>query len=109
MTTPARTLINVPQKAKRGEVIAIKSLISHLMETGFRHDNMGRGIPRDIITSLVCTYNGEEIFRADLFPAIAANPFIAFTTVATESGEIVFTWTDDQGRTQRESVKITVV
>ena len=66
MTTPARTLINVPQNAKRGEVIAIKSLISHLMETGFRHDNMGRGIPRDIITSLVCTYNGEEIFNATL-------------------------------------------
>ena len=55
----ARTLINVPPKAKRGEVIQIKTLISHIMETGFRHDNMGRPIPRDIITSFTCTYNGE--------------------------------------------------
>ena len=109
MTTPARTLINVPQKAKRGDVIAIKSLISHLMETGFRHDNMGRGIPRDIITSLVCTYNGEEIFNATLYPAIAANPFITFHTVATESGTIAFKWTGDNGFAAEASAKITVV
>ena len=56
----ARTLINVPPKAKRGEVIQIKTLISHIMETGFRHDNIGKPIPRDIITSFVCTYNGER-------------------------------------------------
>ena len=67
------------------------------METGFRHDNMGRGIPRDIITSFVCTYNGEEIFNATLYPAIAANPFITFHTVATESGTIAFKWTGDNG------------
>ena len=108
MTTPARTLINVPQKAKRGDVIAIKSLISHLMETGFRHDNMGRGIPRDIITSLVCTYNGEEIFSTALYPAIAANPFITFYTVATESGMIAFKWTGDNGFVAEASAKITV-
>ena len=64
----ARTLINVPPKAKRGEVIQIKTLISHIMETGFRHDNVGQPIPRDIITSFVCTYNGEEIFEAALYP-----------------------------------------
>jgi sulfur-oxidizing protein SoxZ len=108
MAAPARTLINVPKNAKRGEVIAIKSLISHLMETGFRHDNMGRGIPRDIITSLVCTYNGEEIFNATLHPAIAANPFITFHTVATESGTIVFKWTGDNGFAAEASAKITV-
>ena len=64
----ARTLINVPPKAKRGEVIEIKTLISHIMETGFRHDNVGEPIPRDIITSFVCSYNGEEIFEAALYP-----------------------------------------
>ena len=64
----ARTLINVPPKAKRGEVIQIKTLISHIMETGFRHDNVGSPIPRDIITSFICTYNGEKIFEADALP-----------------------------------------
>ena len=104
----ARTLINVPQKAKRGEVIQIKTLISHTMETGFRHDNVGRVIPRDIITSLVCTYNGQEIFNATLHPAIAANPFVTFYTVATESGTITFKWTGDNGFAAEASAKITV-
>lgn len=104
----ARTLINVPATAKRGEVIEIKTLISHVMETGFRHDKSGRQIARDIIHRLVCTYNGEEVFRAELFPAITANPFVAFTTVATESGTLAFSWSDDRGTTQTETVKITV-
>jgi len=104
----ARTLINVPANAKRGEVIAIKSLISHIMENGFRHDNMGKPIPRDIITSMTCTYNGEEIFSATLHPAIAANPFVTFYTVATESGTIAFKWIGDNGFSAEASAKITV-
>ena len=61
----ARALINVPKTAKRGEVIEIKTLISHVMETGYRHSNTGVVVPRDIITSFSCKYNGEEIFRAE--------------------------------------------
>ena len=71
----ARALINVPAKAKRGDVIEIKALISHPMETGYRTGPDGALVPRDIINRFICTYNGEEIFSADLFPAIAANPF----------------------------------
>jgi sulfur-oxidizing protein SoxZ len=103
-----RALINVPPKAKRGQVIEIKTLISHTMETGFRPDNMGKPIPRDIITQLTCSYNGEEIFRADLYPAIAANPFVTFHTVASESGTIAFEWTGDNGFHETASAKITV-
>jgi len=104
----ARALINVPKSAKKGEVIQIKTLISHEMETGFRFDSVGKPIPRDIINLFVCTYNGQEIFRADLHPAIAANPFIAFTTVATASGTIEFKWTGDNGFAATEQVNITV-
>jgi sulfur-oxidizing protein SoxZ len=104
----ARALVNVPKKAKRGQIVEIKSLISHTMETGFRRDNNGRVIPRDIITDLVCTYNGDEIFRATLYPAISANPFITFQTVATESGTIAFQWTGDNGFSASASAKITV-
>jgi sulfur-oxidizing protein SoxZ len=104
----ARVLINLSAKAKRGEIIEIKTLIAHAMETGYRMGPTGAAIPRDIINRFVCTYNGEEVFRAELFPAIAANPFIAFSTVATESGEIVFSWTDDHGQTQTEVKQITV-
>jgi sulfur-oxidizing protein SoxZ len=104
----ARTLINVPQKAKRGEIIQIKTLISHIMETGFRHDHVGKLVPRDIITSFTCTYNGEKIFDATLYQSIAANPFITFHTVATESGTIAFQWSGDNGFSQDASAKITV-
>ena len=104
----ARALINVPRQAKRGDIIEIKTLISHIMETGFRRDNVGKPIPRNIVTQLTATYNGEEIFRADLHPAIAANPFISFSTVATESGTITFDWTGDNGFHETASAKITV-
>jgi sulfur-oxidizing protein SoxZ len=104
----ASVLVNVPARAKRGEIIEIKTLISHVMETGFRRTQLGAAIPRDIIKLFVCTYNGTEIFRADLHPAIAANPFLVFTTVATESGTIAFHWTGDNGFSATGSAAITV-
>ena len=104
----SRALINVPARAKRGQVIEIKTLISHVMETGFRHSSIGVLLPRDIITEFVCTYAGEEIFRADLYPAISANPFITFHTVATQSGTLTFTWTGDNGFSVTEQASITV-
>jgi sulfur-oxidizing protein SoxZ len=101
-------LINVPTRARKGEVIEIKTLVSHPMETGYRRSQDGAPIPRDIIRRFVCTYNGAEIFRAELHPAIAANPFIVFSTVATESGALTFQWTGDKGFSVTESAAITV-
>jgi sulfur-oxidizing protein SoxZ len=103
-----RALISVPPKAKRGEVLEIKTLISHVMETGFRRTQLGAVIPRDIIRRFVCTYNGAEVFRADLHPAIAANPFIVFSTVAIESGTLTFEWTGDNGFSVKETAAIAV-
>ena len=105
----ARTVVNMPAEAKRGEIIEIKTLAGHTMETGFRHSERGELIPRDIITTFACTYNGTEIFRADLFPAIAANPLITFTTVAMESGTLEFKWVGDKGFTASHTAKLTVV
>ena len=104
----ASALINVPERAKRGEVVEIKTLISHVMETGYRRTQLGAPIPRDIIRRFVCAYNGTEVFRAELHPAIAANPFIAFSTRAVESGTLTFTWAGDNGFSVTESAKITV-
>jgi sulfur-oxidizing protein SoxZ len=104
----ASALINVPAKAKRGEIIEIKTLMSHIMETGYRHTAEGTVVPRDIITNFSCRYNGNEIFRADLFPASSANPFITFFTTATESGKFEFEWTGDRGFTATASASITV-
>ena len=104
----APALINVPPKAKRGDVIEIKTLMSHIMETGYRHTATGEIIPRNIITSFTCRFNGTEIFRADMFPASAANPFITFFATATESGKFEFEWVGDQGFSQHASASITV-
>ena len=104
----AKALISVPARARRGEIVEIKTLVSHPMETGYRRSQVGERIPRDIIRLFVCTYNGTEIFRAELHPAIAANPFIAFPTVATESGTLTFQWTGDNGFSVTESAAITV-
>ena len=104
----ASALINVPAKAKRGEIIEIKTLMSHIMETGYRHTAEGAVVPRDIITSFSCRYNGSEVFRAELFPASSANPFISFFTVAKESGKFEFEWVGDKGFTATASASITV-
>ncbi len=104
----ARPLINVPAKVKRGQVFEIKTLISHIMETGFRYTTTGQRIPRDIITFFSCSYNGEEIFSADFYPAVSANPFLTFYTVATESGTLEFKWIGDNGFSETASVPVTV-
>ncbi len=108
LSSIGNALVSVPAKARRGEVIEIKTLISHPMETGYRPDAAGKLVPRDIVNRLVCAYNGVEVFRADLRPAISANPFVAFHTTATESGVLEFTWTDDRGGVYVQKAQITV-
>ena len=105
----SRVVVNVPAEAKRGEVIEIRTLAAHPMETGYRRTQLGEVIPRDIVRTLVCSYNGVEVFRADLHPAIAVNPLIAFTTVATESGTLEFRWSGDNGYSASHSAAIKVV
>jgi sulfur-oxidizing protein SoxZ len=104
----ASALINVPAKARRGDIIEIKALMSHIMETGYRRTAAGDIVPRDIITSFTCRYNGAEVFRADFFPAIAANPFISFFTIAKDSGKFEFEWIGDKGFSETASASITV-
>ena len=79
------------------------------METGFRHTQTGQLIARDVIRRFSCSYNGVEVFSADLHPAIAANPLIVFSTVAIESGTLEFQWTGDNGFTASHTAKISVV
>jgi sulfur-oxidizing protein SoxZ len=105
----ARVVVNLPQQARRGEIMEIRALAGHDMETGFRRTQLGELIPRDIITRFACTYNGVEVFRAELHPAMAANPLITFTTLATESGTLEFRWTGDNGFSATHSAQISVV
>jgi sulfur-oxidizing protein SoxZ len=103
-----RALINVPARARKGEIIEIKTLISHPMESGYRVGFNGALIPRDIIRTFVCDYNGEVIFRAEFSPAVAANPFVTFHTVATQSGKLTFRWQGDKDFDAVETADIVV-
>jgi len=104
----AEAIVHVPARARRGEVIEIRTLVRHPMESGYRRDARGNAVPRNILRQLVCTYNGEEILRVELHPAVAANPAMSFTTVATESGTIELRWTGDAGFALVHTASITV-
>ena len=101
--------VRMPASAKPGEVIEIRTLVQHPMESGFRLDNTGKPVARHIVESFACSYNGREIFRAKLHPAVSTNPFFTFYAVAAESGAFVFTWKDDQGGEATATSHIDVV
>ena len=104
----ARPLINVPASVKRGQVFEIKTLISHIMETGFRYTTTGAQIPRDIVTTFSCSYNGEEIFSADFYPAISANPFLTSPPWRQKAARWTLKWVGDNGFSETASAKIVV-
>jgi sulfur-oxidizing protein SoxZ len=101
--------IQIPGSVKRGEVMTVRVAVQHPMETGFRYDNMGRPIAKNVINLLVCRYNGAEVFRAELGSGIAANPYLQFHLRAEASGELVFDWIDDAGERGSERVQVSVV
>jgi sulfur-oxidizing protein SoxZ len=100
--------IKLPKEAKKGEVIQIKTLVSHIMESGQRKDKDGNTIPRKIINKFTCEFNGKPVFSASLEPAVAANPYMQFNAKVEESGTFKFTWTDDDGTVTTAEEKITV-
>ena len=106
MTMASR--VAVPAAARRGEEIEVRILIQHPMETGFRFDLNGAAVPKNVINRLVCRFEGEEVFRAELGSGIAANPYLQFTARAERSGTFVFDWVDDSGAAGTQSASITV-
>jgi sulfur-oxidizing protein SoxZ len=115
----ARTLITVPKSAKIGEIIEIKALAQHAMETGYRRSSEGDMLPRDLIRNFTCHFvaaagaNGtssppELVFAATFHAAIAANPYLAFNLRATSSGTLLFKWDGDNGFAHNETVSLRV-
>lgn len=98
----------VPETAKPDEVIEIKALIRHPMESGHRRGARGEVIERNIITRFECQYLGERVFAADFHPGIAANPLLTFYLRAVSSGDIEFTWTDQHGESWSETASLSV-
>jgi sulfur-oxidizing protein SoxZ len=104
----ARVLLNMPKTAKPGDIVEVKLLISHPMESGQRKDENGQTVPRNIIHEFRCVYNGAEVLHLDLYPAMAANPYLAFSFRAEQSGSVEMSWIDDQGIAGSESAVLQV-
>ncbi len=104
----ARTIVTVPPKAKRGDSVELRVLIAHPMETGFRVGADGKRVPRDILRRFTCRYLGEVVVAVDFHPAVAANPYLAFEVLATETGPLTFTWEGDGGFAQTEAATLVV-
>lgn len=109
----ARTLINLPPAPKKGDVIEVRTLIAHPMETGYRPGADGKVLPRDLIRRFSCLYDDgnsrELVFQVELHPSIAANPYLAFPLLVTGAGTLTLVWDGDNGFTQTESVALRVV
>ncbi len=104
----ATVRIAIPETANKGDIIEIRTLISHPMDNGYQVDDFGQRIPRHIIYSFSVTYNNTVVFQANLHPAQSTNPYLVFHTVAVETGTLEFTWLDDDGSVYTESRHITV-
>ncbi|MGB0411349.1 MAG: thiosulfate oxidation carrier complex protein SoxZ [Pikeienuella sp.] len=101
--------VKVPKKASAGDVVTIKSLISHPMESGQRKDKKtGELIPRKIINKFTAAFNGEQVIAVTVEPAVSANPYFQFDMKVPESGTVRFEWTDDDGTVYDLEKKIKV-
>lgn len=107
MPTPTPR-VRLPATAKPGEIIEIKTLIAHDMESGQRKDASGALVARKIIRLFEARFNDRLVFSAEWHPSISANPYQSFFFRATESGAFGFAWTDDDGSVYRATAKLTV-
>ena len=101
--------VNVPAEVPRGKPFEVRILIRHPMETGYRTDDAGKPIARNVLSTFACRYNGEAVFSARLSSGIAANPYLRFFVTARDSGQLTFEWIDDSGVRGGERVAVTVV
>lgn len=97
MANDAKPRVKVPKTAAAGDVVTIKSLISHKMESGQRKDAEGKLIPRSIINRFTCDFNGVNVIDVTMEPAVSTNPYFEFDALVDKAGEFKFTWYDDDG------------
>ena len=108
MADDIKPRLRVPTNAKKGDVVEIKTLITHPMESGQRKDADGKLVPRMIVNRLVATYNDKKVVDITMEPAVAANPYMSFFLRVNESGTLKFTWTDDLKNSWSAESKIEV-
>ncbi len=100
--------VKLPESTKAGTVFTVKAKLKHPMETGWRENQNGQTVPRNRVHKFLCTFNGTEVFRADLHSGISADPYLMFPAKINESGHFQFTWFEDGGRKYVKQVEFEV-
>ena len=108
MSRFGKAWVRLSENPRRGQPVEIRAMIIHPQESGFRLDNVGQRIPRNIVETFTCSYGGNEVFRARLHPAMSTNPYFVFYVLASQSDDLLFTWTDDQGDVATHTVRMEV-
>ncbi len=101
-----RALLTVLAEARRGEVVEVRALVQHPMETGYRRGSDGELLPRDLVRRVEARFDGELVFAAELHAAISANPYLQFSLRVQASGTLSVSWQGDRGFEHRESQPI---
>ena len=101
-----RAILTAPASARVGEVVEIRALIQHAMETGYRLGAEGEKLPRDLLRRVECRFDGELVFAAELHAAISANPYLSFFLRLPRSGTLTVSWQGDRGFAHSESARI---
>lgn len=104
----AKIRLSIPDNAKHGDIIELKAMIAHEMESGYRRDIVGEPIARKILTNFECQLDGKTVFHADFHPGVAANPFLSFYLRAEKSGDLLFRWTEQTGEVFEKTEKLTI-
>jgi sulfur-oxidizing protein SoxZ len=99
-------LVHLPPAIRRGQPFEVRCTLQHAMETGYRRDADGRLLPRDIVRRLEVRFDAEPVFAADLYPAIAANPYVAFWLTLDQAGALHLRWSGDNGFEHVETLPI---
>jgi sulfur-oxidizing protein SoxZ len=86
-----------PERITAGEVVKVRLLVQHPMDTGYLQDLLGKLVPRNVIRLLTCTLGPQEVFRVEPSSGIAANPLFEFFVRATDTAEMRVEWVDDRG------------
>ncbi|AZV77016.1 thiosulfate oxidation carrier complex protein SoxZ [Parasedimentitalea marina] len=108
MASGVKPRVKVPKTAAAGDVITIKTLISHKMESGQRKGDDGNLIPRSIINRFTADFNGQNVIDVTIEPAVSTNPYFEFEALVPEAGEFQFTWYDDDGSVYETAKKIAI-
>lgn len=102
----ASNTIKIRAKIKE-DVVTVKALMTHPMETGNRKDSKGETIPAHFIQEITCTSAGQEVISAQWSGGISKNPYISFKYKGAKEGdELTLTWVDNKGNSESASAKV---